>query len=181
MIRAWDEAAAALFDVVPGPLLLLGLLVVAAIGGALWYYWPAWLPGPRRPRSKKKRTKRTKTAKAEVITAAEPEDEPVEAGELGLADRLAAEGRYAEAIRQRLRDVIRDLVEAGVLAPQPGWTAAELAALAGAQRPAVGAPLGAATELFSDIWYGARPAGAAQDDRMRLLTAQVRADLVATA
>ncbi len=181
MIRAWDEAAAAVFDVVPGPLLFLGLLVAAAIGGALWYSYPAWLPGPRRPRARRKRTKRAKTAKADVLTAAEPEPEPAEEGELSLADRLAAAGRYAEAIRQRLRDVIRDLVEAKVLAPQPGWTAAELAVLAAAQRPAVGAPLSAATELFSEIWYGARPAGAAQDDRMRLLTAQVRADLVATA
>jgi hypothetical protein len=183
MIRGWDEGAAALFDFVPGPLLFLALLILAVVGGALWFYYPAWLPGPRRPRAKKKRTKRPKKKKADedVLTAAEPEPEPDEPEELGLADRLAAEGRYAEAIRQRLRDVIRDLVAAGVLAPQPGWTAAELAALAAAQRPAVGAPLGAATELFSEIWYGARPAGAAQDDRMRLLTAQVRADLVATA
>lgn len=179
MIRGWDEAAAAVFDLVPGLLLFLGLLVAAVLGGALWYYYPAWLPGPRRPRVKKTRTKKKRAAdKTDVITAAEPED-VVEPAELGLADRLAAEGRYAEAIRQRLRDVIRDLVAAGVLAPQPGWTAAELATLAAAQRPAVGAPLGAATELFSEIWYGARPAGAAQDDRMRLLTAQVRADLVA--
>jgi hypothetical protein len=178
MMRGWDEAAAAVFDIVSGPLLFLGLLVVATVGGALWYHYPAWLPGPRRPRVKKPKKSRTDK---DVITAAEPEPEPADADaeELGLADRLAAAGRYAEAIRQRLRDVIRDLVAAGVLAPQPGWTAAELAALAAAQRPAVGAPLGAATELFSEIWYGARPAGATQDDRMRLLTEQVRTDLVA--
>jgi hypothetical protein len=179
MMRAWDEAAAAVFDVVPGPLLLLLSLLVAGIGGALWYTFPAWLPGPRRPRVKRPRGKRAKPAAAEVITAAEPAGSPP--AEADPADRLAAEGRYAEAIRQRLREVIRDLVAAGVLAPQPGWTAAELTALAAAQRPAIGAPLAAATDLFSLVWYGARPAGAAADDRMRLLTAQVRADLGAIA
>jgi hypothetical protein len=112
-----------------------------------------------------------------VLTAAEPEEAPAVPEDLLLADRLAAEGRFAEAVRQRLRDVIRDLVGAGVIAPQPGWTAAELAAVAAAQRPAVAAPLGAATEVFSQIWYGDRPAGRAQDDQMRTLTDQVRAEL----
>jgi hypothetical protein len=174
--RFWDELAAGVFDVVPGPLLLLLLLVVAGAGGALWYWYPAWVPrrGPRATRA----TRTTTTA--EVITAAEPEDDESGVPEVQVvADRLAAEGRFAEAVRQRLRDIVRDLVMAGVIAPQPGWTAAELAAVAAAQRPGVGAPLGAATELFSEIWYGDRPAGRPQDDHMRTLTDQVRAELTA--
>jgi hypothetical protein len=31
--------------------------------------------------------------------------------------------------------------------------------------------------LFSEVWYGHRPAGAPEDDRMRDLTAEVRAAL----
>ena len=124
------------------------------------------------------RWRRTRKPKA-AGQVGKAEDEPVFAptvvlpGGTLLADRLAAEGRYAEAIRQRLRDTIRDLITAGIVAPQPGWTAAELAAVASAQRPAVAQPLGSATELFSEIWYGDRPAQQPQDDRMRDLTGQV--------
>jgi hypothetical protein len=180
MTRWWDEAAAAVFDVIPGPLLLLILLVAAGVGGALWYWYPAWVPRRRARRTKIRKTK--KTAEPELITAADPDDADEERAELmPVADRLAAEGRYAEAIRQRLRDIIRDLVTAGVIAPQPGWTAAELAALAAEQRPGLAWPFGAATELFSEIWYGDRPAGPAQDDRMRTLTGQVRVELTEAA
>jgi hypothetical protein len=180
--RSIDELAAAVFDIIPGPVLLLLLIVAAGVGGSLWYFYPAWVPRrmpqrAKRVRPKKKKEKK-KPAEAEpVVTAAEPEDAPAVPEDLLLADRLAAEGRFAEAVRQRLRDIVRDLVRAGVIAPQPGWTAAELAAVAAAQRPGVAWPLGAATELFSEIWYGDRPAGRADDDRMRTLTDQVRAEL----
>ena len=175
MTRSINELTAAVFDVVPGPLLLLLLILVPGVGGALWYWYPAWVPR-RMPRWR--RAKRTTAPEAEpVITPAEPEEAPAVPEDLLLADRLAAAGRYAEAIRQRLRDVVRDLAAAGVIVPQPGWTAAELAAVAAAQKPGVAAPLGAATEVFSQIWYGDRPAGPAQDDRMRTLTDQVRAEL----
>ena len=187
MSRAWDEFVAAAFDVVPGPVMLLLLLVAAGVLGTLWYTFPAWVPRrlPRLPRLRlprfRWRRRRKKPAPEPVLTAAEPEpapepepEVPLPAGALSLADRLAAEGRYAEAIRQRLRDTIRDLVAAGIVAPQPGWTAAELAAVASARRPAVAWPLGSATELFSEIWYGDRPAQQIQDDRMRDLAGQVR-------
>jgi hypothetical protein len=174
--RAWDELAADVFDVVPPGLLLLILLSFAALTGALWYWWPLWVPR-RLPRFRRRRTE--KTRKDPVITAAEPEPEPVAAAkpDLSLADRLAAEGRYAEAVRQRLRVTLGELVAARLVPPQPGWTAAELSAMAGRQRPAVSAPLGSATELFSQIWYGGRPAERAHDEHMRVLTDQVRAAL----
>jgi hypothetical protein len=183
--RAWDEWAAAVFDVVPGPTLLLILLLAAGLAGALWYTYPAWIPrrwprwpGRRRrvraaPPAKQEKPKREKVAEP-VVTAAV-------AADLSLADRLAAEGRFAEAIRQRLRDSIRELVAAGVVAPQPGWTAAELAAVAAEQRPGVAGPMGRAVEVFSEIWYGDRPAGRAQDDHMRALTGQIHAELTAAA
>jgi Domain of unknown function (DUF4129) len=167
--RAWDELAASVFDVVSGPVLLLVLLAAAGVTGALWYGYPAWVPRRRR-RPAKSVGPLPQEESQPTVSAAVP------AG-ASYADRLAAEGRFAEAVRQRLRDVVGDLVAAGVLAPQPGWTAAELAAVAAGQRPTVTGPMGRSVEVFSEIWYGDRPAGRAQDDHMRALTDQVRAEL----
>jgi hypothetical protein len=103
---------------------------------------------------------------------------PVPAGAFvaaeSLADRLAAQGRYAEAIRERLRETVGALTRAGVVVPEPGETAAELAATAAARRPAIAPPLVGATALFSEIWYGNRPAGRDQDERMRSLSSEVQ-------
>ncbi|BCJ39573.1 hypothetical protein GCM10010168_92480 [Actinoplanes ianthinogenes] len=144
--------------------------------------FPKWrLPRWRLP---KWRRKQKPKVKAKPATApVEPVEEEVEApapalvGGLSLADRLAAEGRYAEAIRERLRETVGDLTRAGVITPQPGTTAAELTAAAATNRPVVGVPLGGATEIFSEIWYGRRDARRDHDDRMRTLTAEVRAAL----
>jgi hypothetical protein len=184
--RAWDEFVAGVFDVVPPGTLLLVLILGSVAVGALWYWFPAWvprrLPRWRLPRITWRRPKRAKRAKTTaekpepVITLPEEETTPpVAVGGLSAADRLAAEGRYAEAIRQRLRDTLGELVAARLVPPQPGWTAAELAVMASTQRPAVAWPLGNATDLFSEIWYGDRPAGRDHDERMRTLTDQVRA------
>ena len=192
MNRAWDEFVAAVFDVVPPSIVLLILFAGAGLAGALWYWFPAWVPRRmprwRRPRwrlrrwrwklwKRWRRTTRTKTeekpADAQQPTE-EPTPEPVSAGPTSLADRLAAEGRYAEAIRERLRETVGVLAAAGVVAPQPGTTAAEVAAIAARRRPAVATPLGGATELFSEVWYGDRPAGPVQDEHMRTLSGEVR-------
>jgi hypothetical protein len=190
--RVWDEFAASVFDVVsPQVLLLLGLLV-AGVVGALWYWFPAWvprrLPRLRFPRLRLPRLRRPRWRLPQWLRGRKPKAagaggasaQPVFAptvvlpdGTL-LADRLAAEGRYAEAIRQRLRDVVGDLTVAGVVAPLPGTTAAEVAADAAARRPAVAGPLTGATDLFSEIWYGDRPARPDHDARMRALTGDVR-------
>ena len=187
MTRVWDEFAASVFDVVsPQTLLLLGLLA-AGVVGALWYWFPAWvprrlprwrLPRLRLPRWRWPKWRRTRRPKAKPArkTKTEPAFAPTVVLPDGtlLADRLAAEGRYAEAIRQRLRDVVGDLTAAGVVAPLPGTTAAEVAAAAAVQRPAVAGSLAGATDLFSEIWYGDRPALADHDARMRALTGDVR-------
>lgn len=93
------------------------------------------------------------------------------------ADELAAQGRYKEAVRERLRAVVRELVEREVLEYRPGWTVTELARMAGQARPATAAPLAAASEVFSRIWYGQRPALASDDALMREFAAQVRTAL----
>lgn len=118
---------------------------------------------------------------------AEPEQEPelapdelpdLPAVALALsADELAAQGRFKEAVRERLRAIVRELVERQVIDYRPGWTVTELAAIAGRARPATAAPLAAASEIFSSIWYGQRDATAAHDAAMREHADRVQAVL----
>jgi hypothetical protein len=80
------------------------------------------------------------------------------------ADAYAARGDWAEAVRARLRAVVRLLEERGFLDPRPGRTAAEVAADAGAERPDLSQLLWAGALTFGEIWYGRRPATAADHD-----------------
>ncbi len=100
------------------------------------------------------------------------------------ADALAARGEWAEAVRARLRAVVRLLEERGVLDPRPGRTAAEVAAEAGTARPDAGVQLRAGAQTFGEIWYGRRPATAADDATLRELDSALRSrpsrELVAT-
>ena len=77
-----------------------------------------------------------------------------------LAEAAAAEGRFAEAVRERLRAVVRDLEARGVLDPRPGRTAGEIARDAGAAVPEVAADLRRAAGTFDEVWYGGRTADA---------------------
>ncbi len=91
------------------------------------------------------------------------------------ADAHARAGEWAEALRERLRAVVRSQEERAVLEPRRGRTAAEAAAQAGAAPPACAAYLAAAARLFDDVWYGGRPAGPAADTMMRELDRAVGA------
>lgn len=91
------------------------------------------------------------------------------------ADAHAAAGEWAEAVRERLRAVVRSLEERAVLDERPGRTADEAAAEAGVALPAVAAELRRAARLFDDIWYGGRPAGPESDAALRAVDEQVRA------
>ncbi len=73
------------------------------------------------------------------------------------AERYAASGDWAPAIRHRLRAVARQLEENGVLEPVAGRTATELARTAGRALPSVADELAAAAEAFNDVAYGERP------------------------
>ncbi len=73
------------------------------------------------------------------------------------AQSYAAEGNWAAAIRHRLRAVARQLEEAGVLNPNPGRTANELARDAGAVLPHLAGELSQAATVFNDVTYGERP------------------------
>lgn len=197
----WNELVARLGDVVPGgvPVLGLALFLLTGLIAALWYWWPAWVPRrwPRfrlRRRARRNRRgwrnrlgrlrfrwrlrwrRRKKTTDPVELPHDELPDLPAAVLELN-ADQLAAAGRYKEAVRERLRAMVRDLVERSVLAAVPGWTVTELALAGGHNRPAIAPALRCASELFSEIWYGFRPATAADDDAMRGWAEQVRTTL----
>ncbi len=73
------------------------------------------------------------------------------------AERYAAAGEWAPAIRHRLRAVARQLEENGVLDPVAGRTATELARAAGRALPGLVDELATAAEAFNDVTYGERP------------------------
>jgi uncharacterized protein DUF4129 len=74
------------------------------------------------------------------------------------AEAHARSGDWAEAVRERLRAVVRSLEERSLLEPRPGRTADEAASEAGLLLPGCADGLREAASLFDDIWYGGRPA-----------------------
>lgn len=164
--RWWTETTAALGDRVPLPLVALLLVLATVLVAAGWYTFPAWIPR-RLPRLRRRRRPAPPEAAPQPVVPAPREPELPAAAYVSLADRLAAEGRYAEAVRERLRAMVRELAARRVVQPQPGMTVVELVRAATDSRPQVGPPLGAAGAVFSEIWYGQRPASVEHDHRMR--------------
>lgn len=196
--RWWTEAVAAVGDVLPLPLVALLLVLAAGLVAAGWHWWPRWLPRrlphlrrwrrpswrPRWPRWRlrwppwrRRKPVRAETGEPAGLGTDALPDLPAAAFE-SLADRYAAEGRYAEAVRERLRSMIRELIDRQVVEHRPGWTISELAGAAGRSRPTVDGPLRAAGEVFAELWYGQRPALPEHDIRMRHLAAELRRQLV---
>ncbi|MER5703770.1 DUF4129 domain-containing protein [Micromonospora sp. NPDC002296] len=182
--RWWTETTAALGDHLPLPLAALLLLLAAGLVALGWYHHPAWVPR-RLPRLRLPRLRRARghrgTGPATTGTAAPAPDAAPPDGAGPLADRLAAQGRYAEAVRERLRGMLGELVARRVVEQRPGMTVAELTSAATARRPPVGPPLAAAAAIFSDLWYAQRPAAAEHDHRMRELAAELHLVLTAPA
>lgn len=79
-------------------------------------------------------------------------------GHRALADAAAEQGRYADAVRERLRALVRELESRGVLDPRPGRTAGEVGREGGAAVPAIADDLLRATTVFDEVWYGGRQA-----------------------
>ncbi|MBF8189343.1 DUF4129 domain-containing protein [Nonomuraea sp. K274] len=73
------------------------------------------------------------------------------------AETLAAEGRWSEAVQERLRAIARDLEERALVDGMPGRTADELAAEAAVALPAFADELAAAARSFDDVTYGGVP------------------------
>ncbi|MFI6132936.1 DUF4129 domain-containing protein [Micromonospora sp. NPDC051141] len=201
MSRWWTETVAALGDVVPLPLVALLLLAAALLTALAWHSFPAWvprrlprlrlprlrlprprlprlrLPRLRRPRMRLRRPARRQRPDPPVRVPAPRAAPPAPVGGAATADRLAAEGRYAEAVRERLREMVRLLVTCQVVEPRAGLTVTELTEAAARTRPAVRPTLHAAGTIFSDLWYAQRPATAGHDQRMRALAAELRREL----
>ena len=153
--RFLDRVASAAPGGSLGPLVLLAIvLVVAAI--------VLWRTGPIR------RGARTLPAHVEL------------SGDIGAgehrrrADEHAAAGRFTEAVRERMRAIVRELETRGVLEPRPGRTADEVAREAGAAVPAIAGDLRAAAEIFDEVWYGGRPVTPRSEARMRQADDRVR-------
>ena len=89
------------------------------------------------------------------------------------AAQFASNGLWAEAIRERLRAIARELEHRGVLDPRRGRTADELSREAAAQLPALADDLHHATSIFDEVWYGKRTASAADEELLRRLDARV--------
>ena len=89
------------------------------------------------------------------------------------AQRFADTSEWALAVREWLRAIARELEQRGVLDPRPGRTAVELSREAGARLPALTDDLRMATAAFDAIWYGGRPATAADEQLLRDLDATV--------
>ncbi|WP_326820200.1 DUF4129 domain-containing protein [Streptosporangium sp. NBC_01756] len=90
------------------------------------------------------------------------------------AERLAAESRWAEAVRERLRAVARDLEDRVIVDSTPGRTADELAAEAGRALPGFAAELAAAARVFDDVTYGETPGTAEAYGVLRDLDERLR-------
>jgi hypothetical protein len=205
MTRFWNEAIAALGDITPGGVVgaIFISFVLALIVGLLWYLWPFnFGRGSGRRSTKDRRTGtgwrgrfrlgklrwrlrwrwRRRRADDEIpadLPADELPDVPAEVLVL-TADQLAAQGRYAEAVRERMRAMVRDLIERGLIPFSPGWTVTELAREAQRKLPALDRPLQGAVATFSEIWYGLRPAHAGDDQAMRAHAEQLRQLLQST-
>jgi Domain of unknown function (DUF4129) len=85
----------------------------------------------------------------------DPSARPLTARQLrAAAEASAAAGDYSAAVLQRLRAVAASCEERGLLLPDVGRTANELAAQLGARLPAHQAGLAVAAGLFDQIRYG---------------------------
>ncbi|MGW9429671.1 DUF4129 domain-containing protein [Streptomyces decoyicus] len=73
------------------------------------------------------------------------------------ADRHAAEGRWNEAVQDRMRALVLALEERTLLTPGPGRTADEAAAEAARSFPAYADRLRTAARTFDEVTYGGRP------------------------
>jgi hypothetical protein len=81
---------------------------------------------------------------------------------------------WRTAVVEWFRTVTRELEERAVLVPQPGRTADEVAADAGAWLPELAQRLRRGAELFDDVRYGDRPATSAGAADLRTLDDAVR-------
>lgn len=139
-------------------LLIIGLFVVALIALVLIRFGPM------------ARTRKRQSDEAAQIAPSVGKGE-----HRRRADAYAAEGRFADAVRERLRGIIAALTDRDVLDDRLGRTATEVATDAGRVLPGAAGVLLEAADLFGAIWYGGRPATAASYARISEIDDQIAA------
>jgi uncharacterized protein DUF4129 len=96
------------------------------------------------------------------------------------ADEFDAAGDYAQAVRERLRAIVRELEDRAVLEPRAARTADEAATETAAVVPALGGGMRGAVRIFDEIWYGGRAATATDSEAVRQVDDRVREPLALT-
>lgn len=137
-----DKVFGAASSATPGGTLGLVVIVLAVLAllGALW--WRLGTPH------------RTPTSSAVLF-----DDRPHSAAEhRATAEAQAAQGHWNQAVRERMRAVVRSLEERALLDVRPGRTADEAASEAGTVLPAHTDRLHTAARDFDDVTYGGRSA-----------------------
>lgn len=164
VLERLDELLSRAASATPGGGRALVLLAVAV--GALAVY-VSWQIGPVRRRARGSSVVAESSGR---VDAAEHRRR---------ADAFAGEGRFADAVRERMRAIVRELETRGVLEHRPGRTADEVAREAGALVPTVAPDLRTAATVFDEIWYGGRTGTAQADAAVRQADQRVqRAQLV---
>ncbi len=90
------------------------------------------------------------------------------------ARAAAARSEWRRAVQDQLRAVMAQLAQRGEIDISAASTAAELAAAAGAARPAAAAELGAAGALFDAVTFGERQAQRTDYERLCVLDERMR-------
>lgn len=90
------------------------------------------------------------------------------------AERFEVEQRWREAMRARYRELVRTLVDEGVLVDVAGRTTGEYLADLTAARPVAAGPFATLTDEFEAVWYGGRSTTGEEYARFRQLADEVR-------
>jgi Domain of unknown function (DUF4129) len=103
------------------------------------------------------------------------DDRPRTAAEHRTAsEKHAAQGRWDDAVRERMRAIVRGLEERALLDPRPGRTADEAATEAARALPDHAARLRSAARAFDDVCYGGRHATEGTYHDLRTLDADLQ-------
>lgn len=146
LVSFWNSAA----DATGGSAALLVVLVFCVLVAGL----VIWRVGPMR-----------RNARRGDLTF-DLEGERSATDHRAAAEAFAASQQWAEAVRERLRAISRDLEERVLVDRRPGRTAYELAREGGTALPGSAALLREAADRFVAIWYGSARASA--EDYRRL-------------
>jgi hypothetical protein len=152
--RLWSSTAAHTGGSV-GLAVLLALLALLAAT-------VSWRVGPARRRARGRAT-------FEAATASSAGDHRA------AAERFATKGAWADAVRERLRAISRELEERVLVDRRPGRTAYELATEAAIALPTAGPMVREAADIFAGIWYGTVQATEADYRRLTEIDTSVRA------